>query len=811
MENNRINILLVEDNPADARLVVEMFKECSDPEFASTHTERLEDALQMLEGEEFDAVLLDIKLPDSDGFNGLERIIASKPRLPVVMLTGVDDENMGIQALHKNASDYLVKGKIDEQLLSRSIRYAIERKKVQAELHEANARLAEHSADLEVANQTLKDSRLAALNLMDDAIAARRQAEQAFEQLRQSEERLRLVIESSRTGTWDWDVRTNQVIWNDILFEMLGLNATTEPVRAETFFNYIHVDDRERVEEKVKLVFEKGREFNDEFRIIRADGKVCWLLSRGELYRDESGKPVRITGVNYDISRIKFAEEKIRDIAKFPGENPYPVIRLSEDGTILYSNTAGLLFLKEWNCEIGQKVPERWQVLTKESLRYARMVVRKDTCGSHIFSFAVAPIKEGRYVNLYGRDVTVQEQIKELLRKNRDELEEKVKERTAELAKTVDQLQQEVEQRRRTEQSLRERTRDLDAYFSHTITPLVILDKEFNFIRVNKAYTESCQKDMSELVGRNHFEFFPHQENRRIFEEVVRSKTPYQTFARPFFFPDHPEWGVTFWDWTLVPVLDEGGEVEFLLFSLKDVTERERAVNEIRANRQELRELTAELQLAEEQERRRIAVDLHDSVGQLLALSSWKVNNMKKSAPEQLRASIEDLWNHLDEAIRKTRTLSFDLSPSSLYDLGFETAVEDLVDKMSKERHIRCSFENEPSTKPLTDDVKVLLYRSIRELLINSAKHAEAGLVKVKLLRFNSDICVRVEDDGKGFDAAIMNNESTKRKGFGLLSIRERLNNIGGQFEIESADGHGTKAILTVPLSLNDEEEPGRS
>jgi hypothetical protein len=202
----------------------------------------------------------------------------------------------------------------------------------------------------------------------------------AEEKLRESEERLRRVIESSRTGTWDWDVRTNEVVWND-------------------------------------------------------------------------------------IARMKFAEEKVRDIAKFPAENPYPVMRLSGDGTILFSNKPGLLFLKEGYCEIGEKAPANWRHEVKESIRYNRTVVRKDTYGSHVFCFAAVPIREGRYVNLYGWDVTVQKQTKELLRRSRAELEEKVKERTGELAKTVDVLQEEVEQQRRAEQSLRERKRDLDAYF----------------------------------------------------------------------------------------------------------------------------------------------------------------------------------------------------------------------------------------------------------------------------------------------------------------------------------------------------------
>jgi PAS domain S-box-containing protein len=100
------------------------------------------------------------------------------------------------------------------------------------------------------------------------------------------------------------------------------------------------------------------------------------------------------------------------------------------------------------------------------------------------------------------------------------------------------------------------------------------------------AYARSCGLSPEEFIGRNHFELYPHEENQAIFGDVVRFKRPYQAFAKPFLFPDHPEWGATYWDWTLVPILDERGEVEFLVFSLNDVTERERAIMAVRESEQ---------------------------------------------------------------------------------------------------------------------------------------------------------------------------------------------------------------------------------
>jgi transcriptional regulator with PAS, ATPase and Fis domain len=115
------------------------------------------------------------------------------------------------------------------------------------------------------------------------------------------------------------------------------------------------------------------------------------------------------------------------------------------------------------------------------------------------------------------------------LRRSRDELELKVRERTRELAKA--------------NRELAEQSRIVRGFVSSTITPIVFMDKNFNFISVNEAYAKCCGRDMASFAGRNHFELYPHPENEAIFRRVVETKTPHQAFAKAFSFPDHPDWG----------------------------------------------------------------------------------------------------------------------------------------------------------------------------------------------------------------------------------------------------------------------------
>jgi PAS domain S-box-containing protein len=181
-------------------------------------------------------------------------------------------------------------------------------------------------------------------------------------------------------------------------------------------------------------------------------------------------------------------------------------------------------------------------------------------------------------------DISKEKNAEKALKAAYDEMEHRVEQRTSDLRRTVKLLRKEISERQKAQKALTESSRLLETFFSSTITPLVFLDKKFNFIRVNEAYARACQRPVSDFPGHNHFEFYPNKENEKIFRNVVRTKMPHRALAKPFSFPDHPEWGVTHWDWTLSPVLDNAGRVEFLVFSLNDVTEESRAMEELRKN-----------------------------------------------------------------------------------------------------------------------------------------------------------------------------------------------------------------------------------
>lgn len=135
-----------------------------------------------------------------------------------------------------------------------------------------------------------------------------------------------------------------------------------------------------------------------------------------------------------------------------------------------------------------------------------------------------------------------------------------------------------------------------EAVFTHSINPLVVLDRDYNFLRVNDAYARFCGMRIADFAGRNHFEMFP-SDAQLVFDDAVRTKQPFTTFTRALIFPDQPERGVSYWDWTLVPVRDARDEVEYLVLSQIDVTEREAAADALRQSEARYRRQAVELEL----------------------------------------------------------------------------------------------------------------------------------------------------------------------------------------------------------------------
>jgi PAS domain S-box-containing protein len=220
-------------------------------------------------------------------------------------------------------------------------------------------------------------------------------------------------------------------------------------------------------------------------------------------------------------------------------------------------------------------------------------------------------------------------------------------------------------------------------------------------------------------------------------------------------------------------------------------------VTELHSLARALRRAAAETALAEQRERRALAADLHDEAGQLLALASLRLRALSDSLGGQGAEGIRDVEQILAETRRRISSLSFQLSPPLLHDVGLVAAAQWLAE--DKERRFGLTVRIEKGEElELDEAARVTLFRALSELLLNVTKHAKVDEARLRIWADGELACLSVEDSGVGFDP------ETARGGFGLLALRERLGQLSGRLEIESVPGSGTRVVVAIPRSLHD-------
>ncbi len=261
MDGRTIHVLLVEDNPTDALLVREDLSPRAGVRFEVVHVDELRTALQTLASVRFDVVLLDLGLPDADGLEAFGRLHRAVPEVPVIILSGRNDEELSIQAVHAGAEDYLVKGQAGEGGLARAIRYTIERWRTKAALQESDAR---------------------------------------FHQ----------VVENIHEALWIFEPDTNRVVYVSPRYtEIWGQPDTRLYTAPHAWTELIHPEDRARVEQNA-AARERGDGHGESYRIMRADGAVRWIRHRTFAARDGTGRVRRLIAVAEDTTERKKLEEQ---------------------------------------------------------------------------------------------------------------------------------------------------------------------------------------------------------------------------------------------------------------------------------------------------------------------------------------------------------------------------------------------------------------------------------------------------------------------------------------------------------------------
>ncbi len=228
----------------------------------------------------------------------------------------------------------------------------------------------------------------------------------------------------------------------------------------------------------------------------------------------------------------------------------------------------------------------------------------------------------------------------------------------------------------------------------------------------------------------------------------------------------------------------------------------------IRTYQKQLRRLASELSLAEARERREIAADLHDHIGQALAYVSQKMTVLRGNAVlSGMEDHISEILSILDQTIRYTRDLTVEISPPVLYELGLSAAIDWLAERAVHRHHLDVLSTQTGTPATVSEDVQVFVFKSIQELLTNAVKHADASRIEIGTKWMNEGLTITVSDNGHGFDPTAYENGLSGDCCFGLFSIRERLSYIGGSLTIDSAPGRGTRVSVSTPYTITGDDD----
>ena len=398
-------------------------------------------------------------------------------------------------------------------------------------------------------------------------------------------------------------------------------------------------------------------------------------------------------------------------------------------------------------------------------------------------------------------DITGRKQAEEGLQEAHDGLERRVEERTSDLVITNEQLKREIRERQRAEKVLSEREEQYRLLVQNL--PAFVYkgfkDWSVQFFDQKIELLTGYSMDEFNSKKRRWSELIVEEDIETVQQDFIEALKTDMSYVREYRIRTKARDILWIQDRGQI-VCNDKNEIEYVSGVFFDITDRKQLDTELLVYQDRLRSLASQLTLSEERERRRLAADLHDSIAQILAISKMKLDVVQNAAPSAtIAATLAEVYDFIGQALEQTRNLTFELSPPELYELGLGAALEHLARRMQKRHGIRFELVEAESLKDLSEDLYVLLFRAVQELLINIVKHAQARNVRISIARDGGQVRLEVEDDGVGFDTSEEDDLQAEPGRFGLFSISERLRNVGGRFGIDAKPGRGTKVTVVVP------------
>jgi PAS domain S-box-containing protein len=610
--------------------------------------------------------------------------------------------------------------------------------------------------------------------------------------LRREHEEVRALLGSVRDIAFRYDTASRQFTYvSPACRAILGYGPEQiVGMRPHELIQHVHPDDSAHLEESDSRLMDlppgtDTPDYNVEFRVRRQDGDYVWLSVNRSVVPGIDGGPAAIVGTARDVTQIREATEALREsesryrlLVEGAGE---PIFIVDVDGVFhMLNGTAAAMLGGTAEQFVGHTM---WELFPTRIAELQMSNIMKAVECRRICTFESMSVVRGEQRYFVAHIQPVIEPDGSVRR--------------------VQVIAHDITDRHEVEDALRESEERFRLVFHESPIGMALISPRLRTLRVNPALCQMLGYSEDELCQMSQ-EDFTHPEDaprstawaRRLLSGDVRSFAMEQRCMT--------KGGAVLWTQltaALIPRPD--GEPLYLLGMLQDITQRKQTEGQLLRYQDRLRSMASQLSVVEERERRRIADDLHDHVGQLLTVAAMHLGALQQTAEgADQTQKLAAARTVIDSAIQATQSLTFELSPPVLQQLGLGPTLEWLAEQVEDQHGLDVGVKVSAGEPEVGDDMAALLFRSTRELLHNVVKHAGATFAEVDMDSEDGMLRITVRDDGKGFEYPATDTDLRHGSGFGLFSVRERLERLGGHLDIRSRPEGGTSAVISVPTEL---------
>ncbi len=627
--------------------------------------------------------------------------------------------------------------------------------------------------NIEYAVKVLRDGDSVKLFSIIRDVTARKKAEDA---LRTSEERTRLLIQGVKDyAIFMLDPNGTVLSWNPGAEKIFGYTAD-QVIGTSISRIYTREDQaRDMLQYELRNAAEQGQFENETWR-MRKDGALFWANVLTSPLRDEKGKLRGYVRITRDMTERKRADEQFRGVLE---SAPDAMIIVNREGKIQIVNSQTE---KVFGYRREELLGKPIETLIPERFRDQHQLHRAD--------YALSPRARtmGSGLELYG------------LHKSNYEfpIDVSLSPLETDEGTLFTAAVRDISARKRQEKELQESEEKLRLVVEGVEDyALYLLDPNGSVVSWNEGGERMYGYTSDEIIGQTLARFYtPEDQASGMPNRGLEAAAKEGRF-------EGEGWrvrkdGTRFLAHTIITALrDEKGNLRGFAKISQDITERKRTEEELKSSRESLRTLASRLVESQENERRRLAQELHDEFGQLLTGLKMQLEAAANASAEPTRKNLMQAQSQVAELIAQTRAMSLELRPSMLDDLGLLPALLTHIDRYSTQTKVRVDFKQSGlEDKRFPPKVETAAYRVVQEALTNVARYAKVKQVSVRLLANNSSLHLQVEDKGAGFDPSSASASASS----GLVGMRERVLSLGGQFSMESAPGSGTRVVAEIPL-----------